>query len=507
VLLHVRPDGVDEALSLLLLVLHCVLLMLLLLMPLLPPPAVNYTASEVASSEHAVMQGNRTWTLYRAQADYAAAADICSSQGLQLVSLHSADDNAALAALAAQYPNWSAGFAVNGTILLGLRFNATAQAYVWQDASRGDWSPFGSKGLPPPPEGKECVAILADGWWQPVSCTRLPASFACQSGDYGLLATDYPQFKLAVNNNTTSSWAELWRPDGDMSINSTNTTNDAIMMNATVRTTLEECFVSVCYDISQRNITAINSTHASYTYTEAQHANNTSNISASPAVLSAFMLGYPTCLGNDDGKALARYLLALDNPTGFCVNASSQGNITGWLLDVVRGAGDGHASPTCGGGQYVSSYVYATANFSMSLTQYPSEPAVFLRVTASVDPMWQVQQMQQQRKMIFWQQALMPVEPALFAPPTAYGLPTSYFLSVGADNMCATNGIRLPLYGGTAMFYPRVVPAADGGAYLEVWGHADTADMDPVLAAGRLGPGGWMRSAVKFISQLPAGVY
>ncbi|WIA31180.1 hypothetical protein OEZ86_001185 [Tetradesmus obliquus] len=239
--------------------------------PVLAACAVNYTVAEVPSSEHAILQGNRTWTLYTALAEYGAAAAICSSQGLQLVSVHSAADNAALAALAAKHPRWSGGFAVNGTLLLGLRYNASTQAYAWQDGSRGDWSPFGSKGPPAPPEGKDCVAVLASGWWQPISCTRLPGSFVCQSGDYGLLASDYPQIKL----DTTP------------------------------------------------------------------------------------------------------------------------------------------------------------------------------------------------------------------AQPTAFGC----------------------LYGGTAVFYPCVVPAADGGAYLEVWGHADMADMDPMLSQGRLGPGGWMRSAVKLISQVPGGVF
>jgi hypothetical protein len=118
-----------------------------------------------------------------------------------------------------------------------------------------------------------------------------------------------------------------------------------------------------------------------------------------------------------------------------------------------------------------------------------------------------MQQIHQGRKMIFWKQALLPIEPALFMPPLAYNLPSSYYLSVGADGTCATNGIRLPIYGGTATFYLRLVPAADGGAYLEVWGHADTADMDPAQTQGRLGPGGWIRSFMKFISQIPDNVY
>jgi hypothetical protein len=214
VLLHVRPLGTDEAPPLLLMVLHCVMLMLMLLpMPLLPPPAVNYTASEVASSEHAVMQGNRTWTLYSAQADYAAAADICSSQGLQLVSVHSADDNAALAALAAQYPNWSAGLAVGGALMLGLRFNATAQAYVWQDGTDVDWWPESSN-LTTAPPGLDCMAVTASsGTWQPVSCTRVPASFVCQNSTPSSMAPCAAGFHI-VDGACVPCAADSWCAGG-----------------------------------------------------------------------------------------------------------------------------------------------------------------------------------------------------------------------------------------------------------------------------------------------------
>jgi hypothetical protein len=465
--------------------------------------AVNYTASAVASSEHAVMHGNRTWTLYTAQADYAAATDICSSQGLQLVSVHSAADNAALAALAAKHPKWSAGFAVNGTLLLGLRYNASSQAYAWQDGSRGDWSPFGTEGMPAPPAGKDCVAILADGWWQPVSCTRLPGSFACQSGDYGLLARDYPQFKLGVSNST-ASWAELWRPDGELSSNDTSSAgvNGSIMSNTTDEIPgLEQCFFSICAATAQYNISGFNETHA--------RLDAVTNVSSTDATtpLYDFLMGHPACLRDADGLPLARYLLAVGYSSGMCQNATYQSNITEWLRSVVHGADASHATGTCSAGLYVPSYVYATANFSMSVAQYSPEPAVFLKVAASVDPIWQMQQQHQGRKMIFWKQALLSIEPALFAPPVSYGLPSSYYLSVSTDGTCATNGVRLPIYGGTAMFYPRIVPAADGGAHLEVWGHADTAEMDPAQAAGRLGPGGWMRAAVRFITQVPSGVF
>jgi hypothetical protein len=464
--------------------------------------AVNYTAAEVASSEHAVMQGNRTWTLYTVQADYAAAADICNSQGLQLVSVHSAADNAALAKLAAQHPKWSEGFAVNGTLLLGLRYNASMQAYEWQDGTRGDWSPFGSKGLPMPPDGKECVVILQDGWWQPISCTRLPASFACQSGDYGLLSKDYPQIKLTVNNST-SSWAQLWVPDVINDGNSTSPSTNVTSINNMTQDTssLQQCFMETCGIIIQHNFITSNGTHAV--------SNDTVNGTVTPLIslLSDFITHNSACLGDEDGESLAQYMMSAGSSAGICHNITHQSNVTQWLRDLAHGTNTSQATGVCNAGLYVENYVYATANFSMSVTQHPTESAVFLKVTASVDPVWQMQQMHQQHKMIFWKQAVMPIEPALSAPPISYGLPTSYYLSVSADGTCATNGIRLPLYGGSAMFYPRVVPAADGGAYLEVWGHADTADMDPVQAAGRLGPHGWMRSAVKFISQLPAGVY
>jgi hypothetical protein len=418
--------------------------------------------------------------------------------------VHSADDNAALAALAAKHPKWSAGFAVNGTLLLGLRYNDNTQAYAWQDGTRGYWSPFGNRSLPPPPEGKDCVFILADGWWQPVSCTRLPASFACQSGDYGLLARDYPQIKLGVRN-TTASWAGLWVPDVITGDSGTNpTANNTSMSNTTQYTSgLLQCFREICDAIDQHNIITGNGTHVLQILSDTDKGTVTSLISP----LSEILTNHSACFNDEDGVSLAQYLMTVGKSAGTCHNITHQSNVTQWLRDLARGINTGQATGACSAGLYVHNYVYATANFSMSVTQHPTESAVFLKVTASVDPVWQMQQMHQQHKMIFWKQALMPIEPALSAPPLSYGLPTSYYLSVSTDGTCATNGIRLPLYGGSAMFYPRVVPAADGGAYLEVWGHADTADMDPAQAAGRLGPHGWMRSAVKFISQLPAGVY
>jgi hypothetical protein len=176
---------------------------------------VNYTAAEVASSEHAMMQGNRTWTLYTAQADYAAAANICNSQGLQLVSVHSAADNAALAKLAAQHPKWSAGFAVNGTLLLGLRYNASMQAYEWQDGTRGDWWPEDSN-LTTAAPGKDCMALTASGGaWQPVSCTRAPASFVCQNSTPSDMTPCAAGFH-AVNGTCMPCAADSWCAGGTL---------------------------------------------------------------------------------------------------------------------------------------------------------------------------------------------------------------------------------------------------------------------------------------------------
>jgi hypothetical protein len=305
--------------------------------------AVNYTASAVASSEHAVMNGNRTWTLYTAQADYAAATDICSSQGLQLVSVHSASDNEVLAALAAKYRKWSAGFAVNGTLLLGLRFNASTQAYAWQDGSRGDWSPFGAKGMPVPPEGKDCVAILASGWWQPVSCTRLPGSFACQSGDYGMLARDYPQVKLGVSN-FTASWAQLWRPDGDLSGNDTSV-NTSMMSNTTAGIShLEECFVGICGAISQYNISGSNDTFASLQAPWTGPYPWAKQFGDGNVILTDFFLGYPACIKDKDGWPLAKYLMNVGYSSDICQNATHQSNITDWLRSLVHSADTSHAT-------------------------------------------------------------------------------------------------------------------------------------------------------------------
>uniref|UniRef100_A0A383VLJ3 C-type lectin domain-containing protein n=1 Tax=Tetradesmus obliquus TaxID=3088 RepID=A0A383VLJ3_TETOB len=145
--------------------------------------AFNYTPSEVASSSHAVMHGDRTFTLFTAQADFEAAASICASHGLQLASAHAADDNAALAGLAAQDRKWSGGH-LGGSMLLGLRYNDSS--YTWQDGTEVDWAPDGFDLTQPPPPApvtgysRLCVVVLADGTWTPISCTRQPASFACQ---------------------------------------------------------------------------------------------------------------------------------------------------------------------------------------------------------------------------------------------------------------------------------------------------------------------------------------
>lgn len=58
----------------------------------------------------------------------------------------------------------------------------------------------------------------------------------------------------------------------------------------------------------------------------------------------------------------------------------------------------------------------------------------------------------------------------------------------------------MPLYGGTAQLFVRAVTVPDG-SYLEVWGQV-AQDVDPELAEGRLGPGGWVRSVVKFMTAL-----
>jgi hypothetical protein len=129
------------------------------------------------------MQGSHTFTRFTAQADYTAASTICAGHGLQLASVHSAEDNAALADLAAQDPRWSGGH-IGGSMLLGLHYSAGS--YTWQDGSAVDWAPDGFDLTQPPPSApvtglsRHCVVLLSNGSWAPISCTRQPASFACQ---------------------------------------------------------------------------------------------------------------------------------------------------------------------------------------------------------------------------------------------------------------------------------------------------------------------------------------
>jgi hypothetical protein len=129
------------------------------------------------------MHCDRTFTLFTAQADFTAASTICAGHGPQLASVHSAEDNAALAGLAARDPKWSGG-RIGGSMLLGLRYNASG--YTWQDGTAVDWAPDGFDLTQPPPAApvvgysRHCVLVLSDGSWAPISCTRQPASFACQ---------------------------------------------------------------------------------------------------------------------------------------------------------------------------------------------------------------------------------------------------------------------------------------------------------------------------------------
>lgn len=97
---------------------------------------------------------------------------------------------------------------------------------------------------------------------------------------------------------------------------------------------------------------------------------------------------------------------------------------------------------------------------------------------------------------------MLPVQASAAPPPPIYGLPASYQLTALADGRCEVSSVRLPLYGGSAEFYLRIAHILDG-AYLHVWGHADTAGMDTAVAKGRVGPGGWVHSAGEYMQLLP----
>jgi hypothetical protein len=161
------------------------------------------------------MHGDRTFILFTAQADFAAASTICAGHGLQLASVHSAEDNAALAGLAARDPKWSGG-RIGGSMLLGLRYNASG--YSWQDGTAVDWAPDGFDLSQPPPAAsvtgynRHCVLVLSDGSWAPASCTRQPASFACQRTVAVAAGECAPGFHLSEAGNCTvcptGSWCE-----------------------------------------------------------------------------------------------------------------------------------------------------------------------------------------------------------------------------------------------------------------------------------------------------------
>ncbi|KAF6265142.1 hypothetical protein COO60DRAFT_1480782 [Scenedesmus sp. NREL 46B-D3] len=90
-------------------------------------------------------------------------------------------------------------------MLLGLKFNSTLQTFYWHDGSPFDWWPS-SVNITQAPDGKPCIAVSVDAYWQPVSCTSLPGVFACQ-------------MEL---NSTASSASHSRRPELSSSLNSTS---------------------------------------------------------------------------------------------------------------------------------------------------------------------------------------------------------------------------------------------------------------------------------------------
>lgn len=424
--------------------------------------AVPYSAAEVSSSPHAVMQGNRTWTLYSAQADYAGASSICAAQGLTLVSVHSEADNAALAGLASKYPKWGAGFAANGTLLTGLRWSAGLSMYSWQDGSAVDWSPEGFNLTSLVQLGKECMVVLADGSWQSVSCTHLPAAFACQ------------RFHGTTQLNVHTTASSL---DGSI-------TNDTSSNKSSIA-----CVRSLCPEVSS----SCNNTN------ETVHSNHTSyKISCALGDPLWWATMHPECLADNTTQSLTSYFLSMGGMQDLCANP--QADIQ-HLLDSIGTAGAGVGS--CNKGMFVVQGVYGVVvNWTLSIWQSSDAPHAFIKVKATTSSDWEAQLDNAPVRYLYWQSATLPVQASATPPPPSYGLPANYQLTALEDGRCEVSSVRLPLYGGSAEFYVRILHMLDG-AYLHVWGRADATGMDTAVAEGRVGPGGWVHSAVKYMQLLP----
>jgi hypothetical protein len=422
---------------------------------------VNYTAGEVASSEHAVMLGNCTWTLLTAQADYGAAVSICGAHGMHLASVHSPEDNAALAGLASKYPKWGAGVAANGSVLVGLRFNASMATYVWQDGSELDWS-HSSINATQAPAGRECVAVLADGSWRPTSCTAAPASFICQRG-----------YLLSTATNAT-------QPSGSEAPNATITNN----------TNLVNCVAHLCGMFTNVHT---NASASSYNITLSSSNDTTA---AASSFMTPWAATHPLCMVDNATWFVADYYYSgtQENKTWLC--SETPANIFEWAKHNL--AAYQTSSSVCGNGIHTTTTQYATVNWTISVWQATPTAPMFLKLVAELDPLWEQQQRDQQRRFSHWKAAILPMLPAQSSPPAVFGWPLEYQVSVLEDSRCQANVIRAPLFGGYALLHVRVVPAADG-AYVEVWGYPKYMDAQEDF----WGPTTWTRSAAKFLQLLP----
>jgi hypothetical protein len=173
---------------------------------------------------------------------------------------------------------------------------------------------------------------------------------------------------------------------------------------------------------------------------------------------------------------------------------------------IVGPASDIISSQQCKLGVHIrsSNVLCAAVNWSLSVweaTPFPGTRTAFVKVAADLDPTWEQQQHQLGQRYMAWQHAVLPLQPAMHEPPAAYGIPVPFTVRALGDGHCEVSAVPVSLFGGTAEFFVHVEHAANGDAWLEVWGRAHD-DMDGAAAAAMFGSVGWSRNTVTFINML-----
>lgn len=99
----------------------------------------------------------------------------------------------------------------------------------------------------------------------------------------------------------------------------------------------------------------------------------------------------------------------------------------------------------CRSGAYVTTpnVLGATVNWTVAIqeaTPFSGTYVVFLKIAATIDPAWEEQQDDLNQRYTHWTQAVLPIQPALFEPPSSLHLPSPFTVRA-FDGLCKVSSV------------------------------------------------------------------